>query len=126
MASSIQTKDIVWTRNGDPMQVTGKSPETGKLYFENRFDVIQKESKQGVKNGLDPDSKEAVRSIISCVQNNDKHEEINQLYEKIKTLKGQNADPRLIKYLENELQFRIVRETYKPEDYAESPVVIGL
>ena len=126
MSSIIQTGDIVWTRNGDPIRVKGKDPQTGQLYIDREYANVQKESQNGIKNGLSQDTRSAFQTVLSSAQNPDKKEEINFLFEKIKTLKGQNADPRLIKYLENELQFRIVRESYKPEDFAESSIVIGL
>ena len=126
MPSSISTNDILWTRTGDPVRVDKVNEQTGKVNLDRDFATIQETTKNGVKNGLSVPEREAYKSTLSGVQNPDKKEEIRELYQKIKSLKQGNTEPRLLKYLESELQFRIIRENYEPNDYEVNPVTLDI
>lgn len=127
MTFSIAPNDIVWTRNGDPVRISEKNQKTGKLILDNNFTKIQDTTKLGIKNGLEPEQKESYNTTLSKIENSDdRYQEIRDLYNKIQTLKRGNTDPRLIKYLENELQFRMVREKFIPENYEVDPSYFGV
>lgn len=124
MPSSIRSQDILWTRTGDPILVDKFNEKTGEIYLNNDYNKIQKASKNGIKNGLDLESRKAYNTTLSSAENEDKKQEIKNLYQKIKSLKENNTNPRLLKYLENELQFRIIRENFRPEDYSVDALTI--
>ncbi len=117
MANSIKPNDILWSRNGDPILVENINPQTGEVYTNNNFKKIQNQAKNGIKNGLNPIEREQYQSTLANVTSPDKKQEIINLFEKIKKLRGSNTDGKVLKYLENELQFRILRDNYKPDDY---------
>ncbi len=126
MANSIRTNDILWTRNGDPVLVDKTDENSGQVFVTDKFPNVQKEVKLGIKNGLSVPQRDAFKSTISEVQGADKKKEIIDLFQKIKSLKENNGDMRVIKYLENELQYRMIREDYKPGDYPVKPVTLDI
>ncbi len=126
MPSAIRPNDILWTRNGDPTLVDKINENSGGVYLDDRFSRIQEESKNGIKNGLPVTEREAFKNTMSSLENSDKIKEIQDLFHKIKSLKESNTDPRLLKYLNSELQFRMVRENYKPEDFEIKPVTLDI
>jgi hypothetical protein len=126
MANSIKPNDILWTRTGDPVLVSNKNEQNGDVYLENKFSKVQEVAKDGLKNGLTIPEREAYKSTLSGVKNMDKKQEIQDLYQKIKSLKEGNTNPRLLKYLESELQYRMIRENYIPPDYGIKPVTLDI
>ena len=127
MAFTIAPNDILWNRNGDPVRIADRNNKNGKIVLDPDFAKIQETAKFGIKNGLEPDQKEAYATNLSGIENNDdRHQEIRDLYSKITKLKQSNTDPRVIKYLENELQYRIVRENFTPEDFEVDPITLGV
>lgn len=121
---SIVVGDVVFGRDGRPQQVTSKDRETGEITLERDFDAVRRDNVKGVKNGLDPSAKEAFRSILSQVQDPDKKLEIDKLMGKVNELKKNNIDPRLMRYLENELHFRMTRERYMPAEFPVNAVTL--
>lgn len=126
MSNTIRTNDILWTRNGEPVLVNKTNEKTGDVHLDNNFPTVQESAKNGIKNGLSIADRESYKSTLSNVQNTNKKQEIQDLYQKIKGLKESNTNPRLLKYLESELQFRIIRENYKPDDYFVSPITLDI
>lgn len=109
--------DIIFSRGGKPVKVTSKNPDTGDVTLDKDFDNVQKESQFGIKNSLEKESKDAYKSVLSGIKNPEKITEIENLRSKLADLKKENVDPRLIRYLEGELQFRMTRERYTPENF---------
>ncbi|BBH52536.1 hypothetical protein [Fluviispira sanaruensis] len=126
MPLAIVPNDIVWTRKGDPTRVEKTDPQTGKIILDPNFEKVQENAKFGLRNGLEPNLKEAYMTTLSDNENEDKRQEIRDLYTKIESLKQANGNPRIIKYLENELQYRIVREKFAPENFAVDPITLGI
>lgn len=127
MAFTISPNDILWSRTGDPVRVAARNNKDGKIILDTNFENIQDVAKIGIKNCLEPEQKAAYNVHLSQIQNNeDRHQEIRDLYNKITELKHENTDPRVIKYLENELQFRIVREKFTPENFAVDAITLGI
>ncbi len=108
--------DIVFSRDGRPVEVTSKDARTGEVTLNNDLSEIQAQNLHGIKNGLGPDEKAAFKTILSEVSDSDKHIEIESLVRKIGELKKQNADPRMLRYLESELNFKMTKERYIPKD----------
>ncbi|KAB8031969.1 hypothetical protein [Fluviispira multicolorata] len=126
MTLAIVPNDIVWTRNGDPIRVEKTNPKTGKIILDPDFEKIQDTAQTGIKNGLEPKLKDAYKTSLSDIEGEEKRQEIRDLYAKIESLKNGNTDQRVIKYLENELQYRIVREKFAPENFAVDPITLGI
>jgi hypothetical protein len=127
MAFTIAPNDILWNRNGDPVRIAERNDKNGKIILDTDFPKIQNTAKFGIKNGLEPEQKDAYATHLSGVENmDDRHQEIRDLYNKITKLKQGNTDPRVIKYLENELQYRIVREKFTPENFEVDPITLGI
>ncbi len=126
MASTIRPNDILWTRNGDPVLANKINDATGDINLDHNFARVQKMASRGIKNGLSVPTREAFDVTLSDVQDPDKKKEIEELYQKINKLKESNADSRLVKYLKNELQFRMVRENYIPTGYGVNPDTLDI
>lgn len=126
MTLAIVPNDIVWTRTGDPIRVNSTDPKTGKIILDPNFNTVQDIGVLGIKNGLDPIEKPAFKTSLTGIENEDKKQEIRDLLNHIEDLRAQNAEPRVIKYLENELQYRIVREKFAPENFSVEPITLGI
>lgn len=126
MPTSIRPSDILWTRTGDPVLVKNINDKSGEVDLENNFSKIQENTKNGLKNGLTIEEREAYKTSLANVQSPDKKQEIRELHNKIKSLKEGNTNPRLLKYLENELQYRMIREDYTPDDFPIKPVTLDI
>ncbi len=127
MAFSISPNDVLWNRNGDPVRIAERNDKNGKIILDSNFSKIQDVSKFGIKNGLEPSQKDAYATNLSTIENmEDRHQEIRDLHSQIEKLKKGNTDPRVIKFLENELQYRIVREKFTPENFEVNPITLGI
>lgn len=109
--------DIIFAKNGRPVEIKSKDPKTGEIVAERDMNLIRESAKFGIKNGLNEDRREAYKTVISEVQSDSQQEMINNLYKKIEDLKSSNGDPRLIRYLNGELQFLMSRNNSVPEQY---------
>jgi hypothetical protein len=122
---SIVVGDTVWSRTGLPMRIEYKDPQTGKVLLDKDFNAIQKDSLYGIKNGMFPDTRVDWRDTLNSIQNEDVQQSIKDLFHKILSLKHDKADSRLIKYLENELQFLMVKHRFVPKDYFINPIILS-
>jgi hypothetical protein len=109
--------DILFSRKGDPLLVTKKNEVTGGVLSDSGMEKIQARTKDGLKNGLDDDQSSKYTSVLDQVRSPDKKEMIRGLYEKIQDMKKNQGDPRLIRYLDGELQYMMTKERYQPEIY---------
>jgi hypothetical protein len=109
--------DVVFARAGDPVLIKSKDVKSGNVQIDSDFATVQKSTEIGVINGLKAETKDAFRSVLAEVANDDAREEIRRLSDRIQDLRKENADPRLIRYLKGELQFRMTRERFQPENY---------
>jgi hypothetical protein len=125
MPNAISPNDIIWTRAGDPIRVDKISPNSGGVVLDEDTSKIRDVTQNGIKNGLSVEERKAFHTVLSHTKNSDIHEEIRDLYKKIEDMKKSHVDPKLIKYLENELKFRIAQNQFKPEDYMEDPSILG-
>ena len=116
--------DVIFARAGDPNLVRSKDPRTGNVVVEKDFDTVQKTTEIGVVNGMRTETKDAFRSVLAEVENDDAREGIRRLSDRIQELRKENADPRLIRYLKGELQFRMTRERFQPENYETDPLTL--
>jgi hypothetical protein len=123
---ALLTKDIVFVRGGVPAAVTGRDPQTGRVFLDFDREKIQELGTNGLKNGLPEESREAFVTVLSDVKNRDKRREIDELYTRITELKQSGADSRLLRYLEGELHFRMAREKYVPSQVGVDEYMIGL
>ncbi|MBX9704151.1 MAG: hypothetical protein K2X39_08370 [Silvanigrellaceae bacterium] len=122
---AVNLNDTLWTRTGTPVKVLHVQPHSGKLILDEDFDHVQENTKFGIKNALSESEREAFNTNLTEVKSKDKKQEIEHLFQKIKALRNENADPRLIKYLDCELQFLMIREKYMPEKYETDPLNLG-
>jgi hypothetical protein len=109
--------DVLFSRGGEPLLVKKKNASTGDVEFEGTLANIQLQTKNGLKNGLNESQSAKYSSVLDEVRSEDKKEMIRGLYEKIQDLKKNNADPRIIRYLNGELQYMMTRERFQPETY---------
>lgn len=118
--------DIVFARGGKPAVVVGYDDKTDKANLDDNILLAQEQGHNGVRNGFDSDSRAAYNSVIDGVRNPNKHKEIDDLYKRINELRSAGADPRLLRYLQGELQFRMSREQYQPVQVTVPDYTIGL
>ncbi|NBO37283.1 hypothetical protein EBU99_01735 [bacterium] len=114
----IMKGDVVFQRDGSPALVKNVDVESGKVLLDYELGNIQKASEKGVKNSLEERQRSAYNLTLRDVESADKKEEIQNLYDVIDNLKtSRRSDPKLIRYLENELMHRMHRENYTPPNY---------
>lgn len=123
---ALLTKDIVFVRGGVPAAVTGRDPQSGRVFLEYDREKVQELGVNGLKNGLPEESREAFSTVLSDVKNSDKKREIDELHKRISELKQSGADPRLLRYLDGELHFRMAREKYVPRQVGVEEYMVGL
>ena len=88
MAFTISQNDILWSRYGDPVKVAERIDKNGKIILDTDFDSIQETAKYGIKNGLEPNQREAYKTTLSSVEDkSNRHQEIRDLYNTIEKLK---------------------------------------
>ena len=109
--------DTIFARGGVPVLVTSKNEVTGEVTYTSDFEKVQKENKNSVRNGLDEATKAQFQEIVTNTGGKDVKESIRNLAEKIRDLKKEPTNPRLLRYLQGELQYLMTRERYQPEDY---------
>jgi hypothetical protein len=109
--------DVIFARGGDPVRITSKDKATGNVTYEKKLETVQDATQFGVKNGLSAPQREAFQTVLSEVENDDARTEIETLAKKIDEMKKEGGDPRLIRYLKGELQFRMTRDRIQPEDF---------
>jgi hypothetical protein len=119
---NINPGDVLFLRGGKPSVVKNKDETTGNILVDRELDSARTATPFGIKNGLAPEQREAYQTILSDVSDKDKHQEIETLYKQVEQFKKEKKDPRLVKYLENELHFRMVREKYYPQNYTTDPL----
>lgn len=120
----INIGDIVFTRDGRPVIVKGKDPKTGNVSIEPSLSEVAEASQNGIKNGLNESERAAWSAILSEVKDTDQRKEIDALHSKIETLKKENKDARVIRYLQSELQHKMMRARYQPENVAVDPATL--
>ncbi len=123
---ALNVGDIVFAKAGKPAVVIGYDEKTEKAYIDDNLDLVQDVGYNGVRNGFDSETRDAFNSVIDSVKNSDKRAEIEELNKKMDEMKAKGADPRLLRYLEGELQFRMSREKYQPVKVAVPAHTIGL
>ena len=116
--------DVIWSRSGTPVKITGKNPLDGKITLDGDFDQIQQFSQNGIRNGLTEVEREQVNDSVKDFTEtpSEYKKNIETLLEKITSMKkDKDVDKRVLSYLENELAYRIVSTRYTPEKYEISP-----
>lgn len=114
---TIQAGDILFSRVGRPVLVTSRDPDTESVNLQEDISQVQKAARLGIKNGLQPDQRDLFERTRLSVISDDKRQEILSLRDRIKEMKDSGADPKVMRYLENELQHLVVREGITPGDY---------
>lgn len=114
---SIIKGDIIFSRGGKPVQVTSKDPRSGNVTLDSDFDKVRAEARMGIKNGLEPDLKDAYRTTLSETGDDDARARIDKLHARIQDMKKENANPRLVRYLEGELHYLMTRERHTPSRF---------
>jgi len=117
----IGVTDVIFLRNGQPAQVTAQDPKTGRVKLDNNFSQVQEHNPYGIRNGLDPEHKKAFIGVLNNVKNDDKKQEITDLFDRIQDMKKNNAPATLVQYLENELAFRMTQTHFEPPRYDYDP-----
>lgn len=110
--------DVVFQRNGSPAVVKDIEQDSRKVVLDENIDSVQKAAARGLKNNLNEAQREAFNITLKDVENSDKQQEISELYETIENLRsGKKTDPKVLRYLENELMHRMHRENFVPQNY---------
>ncbi len=118
--------DIVFARAGKPSVVVGYDEQTERANLNDDLGLVQEIAANGVRNGIELESRDSYNSIIDGIRNKDKRKEIEELYKKISEMRARGADPRMMRYLEGELQYRMSREKYQPPQVSVPEHSIGL
>ncbi len=121
---SILKGDVIFARAGEPVLITVKDKATGNVEYDRDLGNVQAATGEGIKNGLREETKQAFRTILSEVRDDDVKREIDNLHTRIESLRKENADPRLMRYLKGELQFRMNKERYEPAKYQVDPMTL--
>lgn len=110
--------DVIFLRNGAPAVVKNVDHSSGKVVLEEDLSKVQKQTENGLKNNLDESQRASYNVHLKSVEGDSKQEEIRNLYETILFLKdSRQADPKVLRYLENELMHRMLRDDYTPPNY---------
>jgi len=109
--------DVVFARGGEPVIIASKNPRSGQVTTDRNFSRVQDATETGVKNGLAEAQKEAFNTVLSEVRDDDARQEIDKLSAKVAEMRKDGTDPRLLRYLRGELQFRMTKERYEPVGY---------
>jgi hypothetical protein len=110
--------DIIFLSSGRPAVVKNVDYESGTVELENDLTKIQKQSEKGIKNNLDENQRSAYNVNLKSVEADSKQDEIQNLYELIQSYKeSKRIDPKVLRYLENELMHRMLRDEYTPPNY---------
>lgn len=109
--------DVVFARGGEPVRIASKDKATGNVTYERDFGRVQEATRLGVKNGLSAEQGEAFRTVLTEVRDADAKAEIDKLAARVEQLRKEGADPRLLRYLKGELQFRMTSERHQPQGY---------
>lgn len=121
----ITVGDVVFSKDGRPVLVTSKDEKSGHLTINKEFSDVQAAAKQGIVNGLPEKEKQAFNAELSAVENADVRKEIDALAKRLDELRKQgNVQPRLLRYLESELQHRMHREGYSPKSLNVDPATL--
>jgi hypothetical protein len=123
---ALSVGDIVFARGGKPSVVVGYDEKTEKANLEESMALAQEIGRNGIRNGVSLESRDAYNSVIEGVRNRNKKQEIEDLYTRIQEMKKAGADARLMRYLEGELQYRMSREDYQPVQVSVPEHAIGL
>ena len=116
--------DILWSRNGDPFILKGTDEETGNFIVDKNFNNVQQAAKNGIKNGLSPENRDAYNIQLEDrnIDDNQRKSLINDIHKKIKSMKQHGDDPNLIKYLESDLKYMIAQNNFTPENFSQNPI----
>jgi len=110
--------DVVFLRNGAPAVVKNVDQSSGKVVLDDDLAKVQQQSEKGLKNHLDEKQRASYNVHLQSVEGDSKQEEIRNLYETILFLKdSRQVDPKVLRYLENELMHRMHRDDYTPPNY---------
>lgn len=113
--------DVLFARSGDPSLVRSKDANSGNVVLERDFASVQEHAKEGLKNGLMPEQREAYQATLSEVRDPDRRKEIDNLATKLNSLKETGGDPRVLRYLEQELAYRMTKERHVPRTLVVDP-----
>ena len=121
---SMHIGDVIWNRQGQPALVTEKDSKKDTIQVNRNLSDIQKHSLHSIQNGLTEKQRESYSKVVEDIDESSNHvkEEITLLMEKISQLKENKTDPRVLRYLENELQFMILENHCVPEKYEVNPI----
>lgn len=114
---TIHVNDVVFSHDGKPLVVKTKNKETGNITVDQELSEVQKASPNGIRNGLPEDTREAYKLVLEQIKDPDKRMEIENLHKRLGEIKFQTNDKRLVRYLENELQYRMIRDKYQPQQF---------
>jgi hypothetical protein len=110
--------DVIFLSTGRPAVVKNVDYESGTVELENDLAKIQKQSEKGIKNNLDEKQRSAYNVNLKSVEADSKKDEIQNLYELIQSYKeSKRIDPKVLRYLENELMHRMLRDEHTPPNY---------
>ncbi|NBW83385.1 hypothetical protein EBR21_16675 [bacterium] len=110
--------DVIFLGNGRPAVVKNVDYGAGTVELENDLAKIQKQAEGGIKNNLDEKQRAAYNVSLKNIESDSKKEEIQNLYDMIQSYKEtKRVDPKVMRYLENELMHRMLRDEYTPPNY---------
>lgn len=118
--------DVLFNRDGRPVIIKSQDHQTGQVTLEKDNAAVRNEARHSILNGLPPATKTELHETLDAVaKEGSEIALIDSLYSRIKEMKAAGADPRLIRYLEAELQHRMVQAQYAPHDFAFDKFVVG-
>lgn len=110
--------DIIFLRNGTPAVVKNVDKSSGQVVLESEMSKVQQQAENGVKNSLDENQRESYNTNLSKIRDDSKQDEIQNLYELIQSHRqSKQIDPKVLRYLENELMHRMLRDDYTPPNF---------
>ncbi len=113
----INPGDILFTRAGRPALVTARDAGSAEVSLQENLKDVQRATPFGIKNGLDRRQRDEFETNRFASLSDDKRQEILMLRDRIRDLREKNSDPKVVHYLENELQHLVIREGITPSDY---------
>lgn len=114
----IEKGDVVFLKNGTPALVKEVKQDGGRAILDENLSEVQKRTERGIKNYLSESQRASYNVTIKSIESEDKREEIEGLHEVVQNLRSnRRTDPKVLKYLENELMHLMLREKYTPKNY---------
>jgi len=110
--------DVIFLGNGAPAVVAQVDRNSGSIVLERERAKVQEQVENGLKNHLDDSQRSFLNVSINSVKDDSTSKEIQNLYDLIQNYKeSKKVDPKVLRYLENELMHRMHRDGHIPANF---------